>query len=277
MSPEQAAGKDSDHRSDIYALGCILYEMATGQPPFVSDTFMGTLAKQMFETPAPPRELRPEAPLPQPVEDVILKMLAKEPARRQGSMWEVTTDLAAVLSPDRAPASTTVRGAVTDATERVAAEGATIPEPEAARRAGAHLRRRRIVGAVVASMALLALVVVGWFWLRSRQEPAGRREPTTWGTLILDTEPTGATISSGAQVLGRAPLYVRLPLGRRQVYVFRKAGYRDEVRQFAVDSSRRRRVVALERLGPDTPDAAAADGERPPSATDLRNPFRRLR
>ncbi|PID38187.1 MAG: hypothetical protein CSB49_06880 [Proteobacteria bacterium] len=89
MSPEQAAGEDADHRGDIYSMGCILYEMVTGEVPFTSDTFMGTLTKQMFEPPLAPRQLRPDLRIPRPLEAVILKTLAKDPAQRYQSMQEI--------------------------------------------------------------------------------------------------------------------------------------------------------------------------------------------
>ncbi|HEY1587508.1 MAG TPA: protein kinase, partial [Polyangia bacterium] len=53
MSPEQAKGDKPDHRVDIYAAGCILYEMLTGDVPFHAETFMGVLTKHMFENPEP--------------------------------------------------------------------------------------------------------------------------------------------------------------------------------------------------------------------------------
>ena len=78
MSPEQCAGTTVDHRTDIYALGVILYEMATGQVPFDADNLMGILTKHLYEKPIPPHELPPPVNVPPALEAVILKCLAKK-------------------------------------------------------------------------------------------------------------------------------------------------------------------------------------------------------
>jgi serine/threonine protein kinase len=60
MAPEQAEGKDTDHRADIYAVGCIMYHLITGQTPFVAESFMTMLTKHLMEEPVPPSARRPD-------------------------------------------------------------------------------------------------------------------------------------------------------------------------------------------------------------------------
>ncbi|MFD5752987.1 SAV_2336 N-terminal domain-related protein [Streptomyces sp. NPDC127033] len=81
MSPEQIGGGDVDQLSDLYSLGCVLYELATGQPPFAYPDIWRTLTAHREERPRSPRELRPD--LPPALEDAILDLLAKNPEERR--------------------------------------------------------------------------------------------------------------------------------------------------------------------------------------------------
>ncbi|MFI6470909.1 tetratricopeptide repeat protein [Streptomyces sp. NPDC050516] len=93
MSPEQIGGVEVDHRSDLYSLGCVLYELCTGAPPFDLDDAWAVLVGHRDTPPRPPREHRAE--LPEFLERAVLDLLAKEPGQRPDDARELGRMLAA--------------------------------------------------------------------------------------------------------------------------------------------------------------------------------------
>ncbi|WP_437757545.1 protein kinase domain-containing protein [Sorangium sp. So ce1389] len=93
MSPEQAAGAPIDHRTDIYSLGVMLYELVSRQLPFNADNFMGILTQHMYKAPVPIRALVGGPDCPPGLEAVILKCLSKKPESRYQTMGDLHADL----------------------------------------------------------------------------------------------------------------------------------------------------------------------------------------
>src|SRR6266704_378740 len=91
MSPEQCMGAKVDGRSDLYSLGVVLYEVATGLRPFQIENFADALNKHVNVSPPPPRQVRPN--LPPIVEEIILRCLAKKPEERYATARELVSAL----------------------------------------------------------------------------------------------------------------------------------------------------------------------------------------
>jgi len=102
MSPEQATGAEHlDGRSDVYSLGCVLYEMLAGHPPFLGTTAQEVLARHSLDAVPPLRTIRPE--LPQAVEHAVRKALAKSPADRWRTPAALSEALAQAVAPPSLP------------------------------------------------------------------------------------------------------------------------------------------------------------------------------
>lgn len=179
MSPEQGMGKKVDHRTDIYALGIILYEMLTGQVPHKAETPIATVMKRINEPLPLPRSLNPN--IPAPVERVLLKALAVNPADRFDHATELAESLKAAFGPNPnevlphvtatqvSPAKTAVPA---DQPTRVAAPPATT------RKSGLALN---LVGfGAIGLILLLILVGIGvliFFQMRPQPQQASATQP----------------------------------------------------------------------------------------------------
>jgi serine/threonine protein kinase len=99
MSPEQTRGEDTDFRSDIFSLGCVLYEAATGRPPFQAASTLGLMHEIATTEPEPPSVYRPELQ-PQFVR-LVMRCLAKDRQQRPDSAMELATELKSLAFPYR--------------------------------------------------------------------------------------------------------------------------------------------------------------------------------
>ena len=174
MSPEQVRGMKADARSDVFALGCVFYELFSGRKPFDAESMHGVLFKVMQEEPAPLTELAPE--LPHPYVQVIERTLAKEPADRFQSAGELLGALrlarAAGLAPRPAerPAERSGPGTGRDATRIPARSVTRAPERSSVSRGPGHGARNLVIG------LLAALVVILLGYLALRPSLGGRHE-----------------------------------------------------------------------------------------------------
>jgi len=157
MSPEQAQGLDNiDHRSDLYALGCMLFEMVAGRPPFVGVSIGKVIQQHLLSPPPSVKEFRPEVPAT--LDPILAKALVKDPAGRYQTADEMLGALRLV-----AAAVTLERSLPGSTTRESAAAPAPVPAPAAppaAAPAPAGQRRLIILLGITAALAVAGLVFV---------------------------------------------------------------------------------------------------------------------
>ena len=178
LSPEQGRGEAADARSDIYSVGCMLYELLVGHPPFSGESMVSIVVQHIYDSPTPPSVAARE--ISTGVDAIILKALAKNPAERYQTASEMKGDIERVLS-GKSPEAISLLGAPMIE---------TLGKP---RRGAGQAHRQPAAGLVVIMTGLLVVAMgVGAFGIQrsTRPEAAGLR--TTEVPAVLGLGKVGA-------------------------------------------------------------------------------------
>ncbi|MBK8224685.1 MAG: serine/threonine protein kinase [Candidatus Obscuribacter sp.] len=199
MSPEQCKGLSLDGRSDIYSLGCLMYQAITGALPFLGENALQTLSKHICDPPPKFKEIAPDLKIPPELEKIIFRTLEKEPEKRYETVAELHADLEAIAPKSKGLSLTTttlskVTSTATAGSVHILVETDTLPRStlEAAVQIQKMLREGTITLAEAASAINRAHVTGGEIDIQKLASP---REHTS--SLVVDTPLEAVLVEAG--------------------------------------------------------------------------------
>jgi serine/threonine-protein kinase len=207
LSPEQARGESVDARSDVYAAGCVLFELLVGHPPFVGDSPVSVAYQHVREDPKLPSSIAHD--VPPDVDAIVLKALAKNPLNRYQSAQEMRADALRAVSGRPVLATPVMSEAETMALQgppsQFGATTATRPIPPAMAGSGRapEPRTSSWMVAVLAALGVLAVIAlgIGLLLTKSNDDPEAP-PPVTMPDLIGKTEQQAKDLLAGKNLTG---------------------------------------------------------------------------
>jgi serine/threonine-protein kinase len=306
MSPEQAAGTSVDLRTDVYALGVILYELASGKVPFDADNFMGILTQHMYKAPVPIlATVPPPEGVPPGLDAIIQKCLSKKPEQRYPSMDALVADLDKVERgevPDALPEMMSRSGGFNvpaDYFKTGAGRGMPAPVPGMPSQARPRWGVYAGITAVAAAVGLVVLVLLRSATTHatapaappaqlvanadavpkpapSAVAPAPSAAAPALTQVLFAVEPPDAKVTRDGSDLGQSPIAIDLKPGETATLQLVRSGFKTQT--VTVDGTEAKLLVKMTAAGGKPAGKPAASG-KPAAASqqtgfsDFQDPF----
>ena len=278
MSPQQASGSPVDHRTDIYSLGVIAYEMAAGRRPFEAANVMAIVRQHLEDPPPSMRSPASRVQVPEALDAIVLKCLSKDPGGRYATMEELAVDLERFeqgVFPESLPPVHVLGGGVSPRWPLVTLMAVVTALSLAALVFAAVHRTTHAVARSITSSAVLPSAAPTPAPPPPAEPPHVAQTPPASVALhevLVSVAPSDATITRDGADLGASPVALHLGDGETATLVVGRKGYRSKT--VVVEGREPKVAVALDAV---SAPAAAPRKTSSPGIDDVGNPFAKKR